>query len=117
MNWTCEQIEAQLTEYLDGALPTEVQAGFDAHVASCAHCAVLVQTVRGMVSAMHALEPVPVPPGLMAKILEQTSGSIPPRKIGGHRGWAGRVSSSRRDSPTECSQFLSPSLLSRRRLV
>ncbi len=33
MNWTCEQIEAQLTEYLDGALPTEVQAGFDAHVA------------------------------------------------------------------------------------
>jgi Putative zinc-finger len=74
MNWTCEQIEAQLTEYLDGALPTEVETGFDAHVASCAHCAVLVQTVRGMVSAMHALEPLPVPPGLATKILEQTSG-------------------------------------------
>src|SRR5579862_9205190 len=74
MNWTCEQIEAQLTEYLDGALPTEVQAGFDAHVASCGHCAALVQTVRGMVTAMHALEPLPVPPGLHSRILEQTTG-------------------------------------------
>ncbi len=74
MNWTCEQIEAQLTEYLDGALPTEVQAGFDAHVATCAHCAALVQTVHGMVSAMHSMEMLPVPPALTTKILEQTSG-------------------------------------------
>jgi anti-sigma factor RsiW len=74
MTWTCEQIEAQLTEYLDGALPTEVQSGFDAHVASCSRCAALVQTVRGMVSAMRALEPLPVPPGLTTRILEQTTG-------------------------------------------
>jgi anti-sigma factor RsiW len=87
MNWTCEQIEAQLTEYLDGALPTEVQAGFDAHVASCANCAALVQTVGGMVSAMHSLEPLPVPPGLNARIIEQTSGIASAERSS--RGWFG----------------------------
>lgn len=74
MNWTCEQIEMQLTEYLDGALPSEVQAGFDAHVAGCPSCAPLVKSVRGMVTAMQGMEMLPVPPRLTTVILEKTSG-------------------------------------------
>jgi anti-sigma factor RsiW len=64
----------QLTEYLDGALPSEVQAGFDAHVASCPTCAPLVKSVRGMVTAMQGMEMLPVPPRLTTVILEKTSG-------------------------------------------
>lgn len=74
MNWNCEQIEMQLTEYLDGALPSEVQAGFDAHVATCPNCASLVKAVRGMVAAVHGMELLPEPPGLARSILQRTSG-------------------------------------------
>ena len=77
MNWNCEIIEERLSEYLDGALPKADAASFAAHVAGCARCTELVASVRGLVGALHALEPVMPPAHLVSNILDKTIG---PRK-------------------------------------
>src|SRR5947207_6899158 len=35
MNWTCEQTEAQLSDYLDGLFQPEEQSAFNHHVNTC----------------------------------------------------------------------------------
>ena len=74
MIWTCEQIEAQLSDYLDGLMASPERAAFDAHVAACPECAPLLASVRGLVSEMHAMEEVEVPPRLVYEILDKTLG-------------------------------------------
>lgn len=74
MTWTCEQIEARLSDYLEGLLAGPERAGFDAHVASCPECAPLLASVRGLVGGMHAMEEMEVPPRLVHTILDKTIG-------------------------------------------
>ena len=74
MNWTCDQIEARLSDYLDGLLHGAEQAAFDEHVAECAQCAPLLASVRSMVSEMQATKPIEAPPRLIYAILDQTLG-------------------------------------------
>jgi len=87
MNWNCEQIEARLSDYLEGALTPEEAALFVAHSNFCAQCRELVASVRGLIGAMHALEPVAAPVNLMPAILESTLGPRP--TAGGWRAWFG----------------------------
>ena len=74
MTWTCDQIEARLSDYLDGQLHGPEQAAFDEHVAGCAECAPLLASVRSMVGEMQALKPIDAPPRLIYAILDQTLG-------------------------------------------
>ena len=83
MMWTCEQIEARLSDYLDGALVGTDRAGFEAHVGECARCAPLVAHVSQLLSGMHSLEQVEAPPRLVYAILDKTLG---PRETA--TGWA-----------------------------
>lgn len=85
MIWACEQIEERLLDYLEGSVTAAESAEISAHVATCARCTPLVESVRGTVSAMHALEALPVPPGLTARILDATVG--PEAESRGWRGW------------------------------
>nr|HEV7953918.1 zf-HC2 domain-containing protein [Candidatus Acidoferrales bacterium] len=87
MNWNCEQIEASLSDYLEGALTPEEAAQFVAHSSTCAQCKELVASVRGLIGAMHALEPVAAPVNLMPAILNSTIGPRP--SSGGWRAWFG----------------------------
>ncbi|HTZ32901.1 MAG TPA: zf-HC2 domain-containing protein [Methylomirabilota bacterium] len=74
MSWTCDQIEARITDYLDGAMTVAQEAAFTAHVASCPNCAQLVTSVKSLVKDMRNVEQVEVPPGLVYSILDATLG-------------------------------------------
>jgi len=87
MNWNCEEVEARLSEYLDGELSAADQAGCAAHISGCDRCRELVASVRGLVGAMHAIEPVEIPLRLVPAILERTLG--PKKEAHGWRAWFG----------------------------
>jgi anti-sigma factor RsiW len=74
MNWTCEQIEARLSDYLDGVLSSADREAFLAHSRRCAQCAPLVGSVSGLLDGLHSLEPVELPPRLIYNILDKTLG-------------------------------------------
>src|SRR5262245_16111936 len=82
MAWSCEQIEARLTDYIDRLLDADERSAFDRHISTCPRCAPLVQRVSRLVAELHRLEPLEVPPALIPAILEQTLG---PR--GKKAGW------------------------------
>ena len=74
MSWTCEQTEARLSDYLDGALVGAERAAFDAHVNGCERCTPLVASVSHLVSGMHSIEQLEAPPRLVYAILDKTLG-------------------------------------------
>jgi anti-sigma factor RsiW len=83
MIWTCEQIEARLSDYLDGALAGTERTAFEAHVGECDRCAPLVAHVSELLSGMHSMEQLEAPPRLVYAILDKTLG---PRETA--TGWA-----------------------------
>ena len=84
MTWTCDLIEARLSDYLEGLLQEPERAAFEAHANSCADCAPLVASVRGLVGEMHAMVELEAPPRLVYSILDKTLG---PRET--VTGWQG----------------------------
>ena len=84
MTWTCDLIEARLSDYLEGLLQGPERAAFEAHANSCADCAPLVASVRGLVGEMHAMAELETPPRLVYAILDKTLG---PRET--VTGWQG----------------------------
>ncbi len=87
MNWDCERIEERLSDYLDGALPSKEAAEFRAHADGCARCTQLEASVRGLVGALRAMEPVAPPLRLVPTILDKTIG--PRTEPFGWRAWFG----------------------------
>ena len=84
MNWTCDLIEARLSDYLEGLLDGPERVAFEAHAKSCADCAPLVASVRSLVGEMHSMEVLETPPRLVYAILDKTLG---PRET--VTGWQG----------------------------
>jgi hypothetical protein len=74
MNWTCDLLEARLSDYLEGLLKGPERAAFEAHANSCADCAPLLDSVRSLVGEMHAMEELEAPPRLVYAILDKTLG-------------------------------------------
>jgi anti-sigma factor RsiW len=96
MPWTCEQTEAQLTDYLDGLLQPAEQAAFDAHVPNCPNCAPLLASVSHLLTDLHSLDEVEPPPRLIYAILDKTLG--PRDAVTGWRAalaWLGRLANPR----------------------
>lgn len=74
MTWTCEQTEARLSDYLDGALQPPEQTAFDLHVNGCARCTPLVAGVSHVLGTLRTLESVEPSPRLVNSILTITQG-------------------------------------------
>ena len=83
MNWTCEQTELLLTDYLDGLLSAADRHDFDAHVNSCQHCTPLVSSVTHALANLRSLPEIEPPQRLVYNILDKTLG---PRET--VTGWA-----------------------------
>ncbi len=75
MNWTCEQTEARLSDYLDGLLQPVEQSSFNKHVNTCEKCAPLVAAVARTLGGLYAMEPVEPPAELENAILTATLGA------------------------------------------
>jgi anti-sigma factor RsiW len=75
MNWTCEQTEARLSDYLDGLFEPAEQSAFNVHVNTCERCAPLVAAVARTLGSLYALEPLDLPPQLESAILTATLGT------------------------------------------
>ena len=74
MIWTCEQIEARLSDYLDEAMTRNDRATFEAHVGDCPRCAPLVAHLSKLLTSMHVMEQIEPPPRLVYSILDKTLG-------------------------------------------
>jgi anti-sigma factor RsiW len=74
MNWTCEQTEVRLSDYLDGLLQPVEQAAFDHHVNGCERCTPLVASVSHVLGTLHTLQQVEPSPRLVDSILTVTQG-------------------------------------------
>lgn len=82
MTWTCEQVEARLSDYLDGLLEPAESHELNQHVNSCENCSLLSATVSRTLGGLYSLEVVEPPPRLVYAILNQTLG---PRAT--QKGW------------------------------
>jgi hypothetical protein len=74
MTWTCDQVEAQLSDYLEGILQAADRAAFEAHAQSCPECASLLAGVRSLMTELQSMEEVEAPPRLVYSILDKTLG-------------------------------------------
>jgi anti-sigma factor RsiW len=74
MSWSCEQIEARLSDYLDGAMGPASRSEFDAHVKGCERCAPLVAELSHLLTKLHTMEQIEPPPRLVYNILDKTLG-------------------------------------------
>jgi len=74
MTWTCDQIEAQLSDYLEGLLPAQDRAEFESHVHACSDCAPLLASVKDLMTELRSMDEVEVSPRLIYSILDQTLG-------------------------------------------
>ena len=73
-NWTHEEIEARLTDYLEGLLQPEEQRAFDAHVSTCAQCEPVLASVSHLLTDLHSMDEIEPPPRLIYAILDKTLG-------------------------------------------
>jgi hypothetical protein len=74
MTWTCDQIEARLSDYLEGVLTEPEVMAFEEHAKDCAECAPLIASVKSLVVEMRAMQPLEAPAGLVYSILDRTLG-------------------------------------------
>jgi hypothetical protein len=73
-NWTHEETEARLTDYLEGLLQPEEQRAFDAHISTCAQCGPLLGSVSHLLTDLHSMDEIEPPPRLIYAILDKTLG-------------------------------------------
>jgi len=54
---TCRELTEVLTDYLEGVMPLEQRAAFEAHLALCAGCVNYVAQMRQTIGAVRELRP------------------------------------------------------------
>ena len=57
---TCQDLTEVLTEYLEGALPSEDRARLEAHLAICEGCVTYLTQMRQTIATMRELDPAHV---------------------------------------------------------
>ena len=58
----CQEFVELVTEYLDGALPADRRARFEAHLAECEHCAGYLEDMRMILVSARTIQLPPADP-------------------------------------------------------
>ena len=74
MTFQCTDVESRLSDYLEGVLAADEQEATRAHLAACANCRTLVEDLRAALALIRKAEEEELPPGLVTRILAQTTG-------------------------------------------
>jgi hypothetical protein len=72
----CLEVERVAPEYVEGLLAHDEQARVAAHLAECPACRAAIADMREALAVCRSVEGVVVPPGLVARILEETTGKL-----------------------------------------
>lgn len=72
----CLEVERLAPEYVEGLLGGEERARLERHLVECAACGSAVADMREALAICRAAEGLVVPHGLVARILEQTTGKL-----------------------------------------
>ncbi|MDD2942708.1 MAG: zf-HC2 domain-containing protein [bacterium] len=67
---SCMNVEEYLDDYLDAEMPLRVRDMFEAHLARCEECRVLVMETRTMLSAVAQLDDRPLDEGVRQRLRE-----------------------------------------------
>ena len=89
----CETFQMHLSADLDGSLPAELQAGLQAHLATCAECTALQESLRIQTEVIRAGMTARVKQDAVdfARFTAQVMAQLPPlpprSRCGSGRGW------------------------------
>src|SRR3974377_633205 len=73
---TCQEVQRELSNYLDRELPVEVCAGIRNLSRACERCATLFQDMRDIVLALGDERLVDVPPGYSTRLYRKLKGQL-----------------------------------------
>lgn len=73
---SCLEVERLAPEYAEDLLGGEERTRVEEHLASCAACSSAMAEMRVALAICRSAEGLVVPPGLVARILEQTTGKL-----------------------------------------
>ncbi len=71
---TCIELVATITAYLEGDMPPDGRARFDAHLAGCPYCTEYVAQMRGTIARMGTLAAEQLSPAAQAGLLDAFRG-------------------------------------------
>src|SRR5258707_10329275 len=74
---TCDEIEADLSAYLDGELPAQERAGIESHLSGCAACKAAFDEIQSAHRALAALKEMKSPASLRAKVIDEIAAGSP----------------------------------------
>jgi anti-sigma factor RsiW len=71
---SCQELVELVTDYLEGALPDELQQRFDAHIAHCSGCQTYLEQMRATIRATGTLSIESVSPEAERALLDAFRG-------------------------------------------
>lgn len=70
-NFTCQEMAALVTDYLEGALPLTQRIRFHMHLGFCFACRNFLKQMKYTVSTLQQLPPEPIPPQVKTELVRR----------------------------------------------
>jgi len=68
---TCQELVELVTDYLDGVMPAEERARFEAHLADCPYCTIYLEQIRQTIRLTGHLSEEALPGEITALLLDR----------------------------------------------
>jgi anti-sigma factor RsiW len=78
----CRQVVELVTDYLDGALPTDVRAAVERHLERCAPCVAYIEQMRTTAASLREVPVESIHPEARAELVAAFRELIPPAGAG-----------------------------------